>query len=81
MLCYSARPGTDHGSKDPSCNAKDGNPFGSFWDKFNVDFDESEFYGPLSYDPSHASEWKRWFVYIILIRNLAGIVADETIKN
>ncbi|KAF8770068.1 GDP-fucose protein O-fucosyltransferase 1 like protein [Argiope bruennichi] len=44
VFCYMARGGSDH------CNAKDGNPFGPFWDTFDVNFDESVFYQPLHYD-------------------------------
>ena len=31
-LCYTHR----RGSEELSCNAKEGNPFGPFWDTFNV---------------------------------------------
>ncbi|GFS78810.1 GDP-fucose protein O-fucosyltransferase 1 [Nephila pilipes] len=44
VFCYMARGGSDH------CNAKEGNPFGPFWDTFEVNFDESVFYQPLHYD-------------------------------
>lgn len=57
-FCYSAR------GKGDSCNAKDGNPFGSFWDTYNIDFVKSEFYGPLHYDVHHtdmAVQWKRQY--------------------
>ncbi|XP_043253909.1 GDP-fucose protein O-fucosyltransferase 1 [Colletes gigas] len=55
-FCYSAR-----GKKD-SCNAKEGNPFGPFWDTYNIDFVKSEFYGPLHYDVYHtdmAIQWRK----------------------
>jgi peptide-O-fucosyltransferase len=43
------------------CNAKEGNPFGPFWDTFSVDFDQSEFYGPLNYDIHHQDNMaNRW---------------------
>ena len=49
-FCYGER----RGPLDQSCNAKDGNPFGPFWNTFNVSFDRSEMYGPLSYDVYHS---------------------------
>ncbi|XP_014770257.1 GDP-fucose protein O-fucosyltransferase 1 isoform X1 [Octopus bimaculoides] len=55
VFCYQAR----HSSKD-SCNAKDGNPFGPFWDHFNVDFVQSEFHKPLTFDVSNHFERDRW---------------------
>ena len=55
-FCYAHR----HGKVAESCNAKEGNPFGPFWDTFGVDFDSSQTYGPLHYDVHHtaiAAEW------------------------
>ena len=46
-----------HGS---NCNAKEGNPFGPFWDTFSVDFVGSEFYGPLNYDIHHQDMARKW---------------------
>lgn len=59
-LCYSHRSG----SQPDSCNAKDGNPFGPFWDTFQIDFADSATYGPLHYDVHHtqiAQEWDKRF--------------------
>lgn len=55
-FCYSSR----EGSKGQSCNAKQGNPFGSFWDTYNIDFVKSEFYGPLHYDVYHTDMKIQW---------------------
>lgn len=43
-----------------SCNAKEGNPFGPFWDTFGIDFVESEFYEPLHYDVHHSNVAEQW---------------------
>ncbi|XP_072389899.1 GDP-fucose protein O-fucosyltransferase 1 [Diabrotica undecimpunctata] len=54
-FCYMAR-----GGSGDSCNAKDGNPFGPFWDTYNVEFVKSEFYGPLHYDVHHHDMIEQW---------------------
>lgn len=53
VLCYQGRGGG-------SCQAKEGNPFGPFWDTFRVDFDASEFYAPLHYDVHRGDTAQRW---------------------
>uniref|UniRef100_A0A2P2I998 GDP-fucose protein O-fucosyltransferase 1 n=1 Tax=Hirondellea gigas TaxID=1518452 RepID=A0A2P2I998_9CRUS len=54
VLCYMAR----HNSE--GCNAKEGNPFGPFWDTFDVEFSDSSFYRPLSYDVHQRATTQEW---------------------
>ncbi len=55
VFCYSPRS-----SSGPStCDAKQGNPFGPYWDKFSIDFDSNLFYGPLGYNP-HPNLKQEW---------------------
>ncbi|WAR22041.1 OFUT1-like protein [Mya arenaria] len=57
VFCFQART---YGEKQNDCNAKEGNPFGPFWDTFNIDFDLSEFYSPLYHDSSNLHDMERW---------------------
>lgn len=62
-FCYMERnPITTDTNATPhsSCNAKQGNPFGPFWDEFNIDFVASEFFGPLTYDVHHRNSVDQW---------------------
>jgi peptide-O-fucosyltransferase len=52
--------GTKKNGSSSGCNAKDGNPFGSFWDTFQVDFVGSEMYAPLHYDVHHSNGAAKW---------------------
>ncbi|XP_077561382.1 GDP-fucose protein O-fucosyltransferase 1-like isoform X2 [Haemaphysalis longicornis] len=54
VFCYQAR------TSGQGCQAKEGNPFGPFWDTFGVEFDASEFYAPLQYDIHHRDMARRW---------------------
>lgn len=54
-FCYTDRSGGSNG-----CNAKEGNPFGPFWDTFNVDFVGSEKYAPLTFDISRNNMAEKW---------------------
>ncbi|XP_067940742.1 GDP-fucose protein O-fucosyltransferase 1-like [Watersipora subatra] len=58
VFCYRVRDITST-SKPNSCNAKDGNPFGPFWDFFNVDFDSDEFYAPLLWNERDFDQWRQ----------------------
>lgn len=55
-FCYTQRMG----EIENSCNAKSGNPFGPFWDTFNIEFVGSEFYGPLNYDAHKSVIMQKW---------------------
>lgn len=56
-FCYVPRGDS---KTDKTCNAKEGNPFGPFWDTFNIDFVKSEFYGPLHYDVHRGTTVEQW---------------------
>lgn len=59
-FCYMERQKLD-GTTSKSCNAKEGNPFFSFWETFKIDFAESEFFGPaLNYDVKYREMDKLW---------------------
>lgn len=61
-FCYMERQSLTSNTEN-SCNAKEGNPFGPFWDEFSIDFDASEFYAPLNYDVHHNTNMAdRWNV-------------------
>jgi peptide-O-fucosyltransferase len=60
-FCYSYRKG----AVAESCNAKEGNPFGPFWDTFDVGFSRSVSYGPLHYDVHNtevAATWRKRYL-------------------
>lgn len=58
-FCYMERQSLS-GNMERSCNAKEGNPFGPFWDEFNIDFVNSEYFGPLNYDVFHQNMDEQW---------------------
>ncbi|XP_068144806.1 GDP-fucose protein O-fucosyltransferase 1 [Drosophila tropicalis] len=60
-FCYMERKSLQkEKNQDRQCHAKDGNPFGPFWDTYNIDFVASEFYGPLHFDVHHSAVASKW---------------------
>ncbi len=58
VLCFTYRGDTQ------SCGAKEGNPYGPYWNKFKVNFDKDLKFAPLSYDmenEENRNEWLRKF--------------------
>lgn len=53
-FCYMERRSLS-GSTKKDCHAKEGNPFGPFWDEYKIDFVGSEFFAPLHYDTWHSA--------------------------
>jgi peptide-O-fucosyltransferase len=54
VFCYASR------GESGTCSAKEGNPFGPYWDKFSIDFDKDVFYGPLGFDLSFEDHKLGW---------------------
>lgn len=59
-FCYMERKSIHNKEALAGCHAKEGNPFGPFWDTFGIDFTSSEFYGPLHFDVHHSAMPERW---------------------
>jgi len=59
VFCYSAR----NGLVENSCNAKDGSPFGPFWNHFHVDFDKSIMFSPLNFqtNDNNLLKWRKTY--------------------
>ncbi len=54
VLCFTYRGETQ------SCGAKEGNPYGPYWNKFKVNFDKDLKFAPLSYDVDNEENRNAW---------------------
>jgi len=53
-LCFTYRGSTD------SCQAKEGNPYEPYWNRFKVNFDKDAKFAPLSYDMDNEANKEMW---------------------
>lgn len=53
-FCFTYRGDTE------SCQAKEGNPYGPYWNKFKINFEKDVKFAPLSYDMSNDDNKAKW---------------------
>lgn len=54
VFCFTYRDETE------SCKAKEGNPYGPYWNKFKINFDKDIKFAPLSYDMANEEIRDEW---------------------
>jgi peptide-O-fucosyltransferase len=61
-FCWQPRKSIYDAEGPPSCNAKEGNPFGPFWDYSGVEFVGDEYHGPVAdgYDLGRTAAKQAW---------------------
>ncbi|KAI6209440.1 Lysosomal-trafficking regulator [Aphelenchoides besseyi] len=60
VLCWAPRESYKTENSGKSCHAKEGNPYGPFWNHFSVDFVDDLYFGQIGYDVSNPQVVRQW---------------------
>ncbi|KAI6232359.1 GDP-fucose protein O-fucosyltransferase 1 [Aphelenchoides besseyi] len=60
VFCWAPRESYKTENNEQSCHAKEGNPYGPFWNHFSVDFVDDLYFGHIGYDVSDPQVVRHW---------------------